>query len=123
MLPPMASVSEDGRSQAQRRHRTDQSWGRQHAPKFGGLCSAAGVAALPIVEILARRGIRSIFTVLQQVRCVGWRWVRRENQAEKPRWSRLLLELDAPTAQIPVISLWTACTRLKTNHLQPRIFH
>jgi hypothetical protein len=74
------------------------------------------------VENLALSGIRPIFTVLQQVRCVGRRCVRRENQAEKPRWLRLLLKLDAATAQIPVICLWTACTRLKSQHLQPRIF-
>jgi hypothetical protein len=39
-------------------------------------------------------------------------------QRENPRLARLLRELAAPAAPIPVTLLWTACTRLKIRQLQ-----
>jgi hypothetical protein len=40
-----------------------------------------------------------------------------------PHWTRLLQKFVDRTAQNPVIRLWTACTRLKNQYLQIRIFH
>jgi hypothetical protein len=70
----------------------------------------------------AGRGKSAIFTNPKHNRDLRFTSIRVDTRGENLRLARVLRELFEPTAQNPVIPLWTACTRLKTHAVKTRDF-
>jgi hypothetical protein len=75
------------------------------------------------MKFLIPCGFCLIFTRLASIRENFAGASRRRQTVKSPVWHAFRAKMLHPSAPIPVIRLWTGCTRLKIRELQMQSFH